>query len=1465
MPHINRIRVNNVKYNFGTQFYDDFMMRFSGKNTIYDLANGGGKSVLMLLLMQNLIPNCTLDEKQPLEKLFRTNEGSTTIHSLIEWTLSDVHIKNELKYMLTGFCARKAKDSGEEKQKNTAETEYFNYVIFYRSYNDNDIKNLPLIKDGERITYNGLKNYLKELEKKAPGLEVHIFDRKGDYQRFITGYGLYESHWEIVRGINKTEGHVRTYFETNYKTTRKVVEDLLIEEIIRKSFQNRYHSENEQDNMAKTLLDIKDQLIALSKKKEQLHHYDRQIEMIENFSERVGSIRQLFVGMESLEYELSKAYNTVVLMEEDRKREREKLADEKAFIVNEKNSLSRRVETAKVAKRQNELNMLKEKLGSYAEIIAGEKEEILALEKELKEKECGNDFLEYISYKAEYDKTKEMLDYALSDADTLTGELGSLTATWKKYIDKRNEILNGQMEQEKSILMKEEETVSEYEKNLNEDSNTIAVLEFRLKENEQKKEEAARISAEARNNSGVLIPSTAEREIEKLTEEIQKDKSEIEQLNNQYSEINHNIQGYTYEREKLLHERESIEKQITLCKEQNEQYETHAEDVKRISKIYGAKDLRELPEIIHRAVRDKVILIDELKKNRKKLAVNLEAKKNGKLFEESEDVKNVIDYIERYHGEKAVSGAEYLKEIDEEKARALMEKMPVLPYSIVVRQGFDEIASDEKIYDLNRSLSPVAVIREELLGKEEMPDDRNVIYLVNSEDILLDEDALKMIIKKCENELLELDGNIQRQEETLKVMEEDYRQVLAYMKIQDENDDVTEKLDNLLLLRKEKISALEMLEEQVLQWRESVGNISTELETAKKRVADNQSQKELLSEVYQYYRQADDIEKQSESVRKQLDAIKKNYNNLLSRKEALVRQKSLRKEKIESLRVQKTENEQEWTKVYAPYYISGSSEITDITPQELKARLDGVIETVTKENSGLKERQKLLQSYGKSMEKILQRIQYNGFDIEKLNREYEEGTLTENSVELLAAIKESGKNRQKKLEEIVKKEKEIASQCNKTEGAISHAIQVISEKYGYYREEEFGESDLNIFIEENEGMLKDYEKMIDADEEKLRVIEEEINGYSIVRHDIDSRMEMESIKLKDTTEAFEKGIDVAKKSMEILKKYESFRSDVSKRREDFIHEKQMLIDTMKYAGGDILAEEIRVNVSMPENFDETDRLIKMFGETTKCLELERDMVGKGIEDMEKIKQNFETQCLQNCLNIKTELERLPKMSKILLDGEHIPVISLKIPYKKEEEYMGAMSEYIDHIAQKADELSEVEDRIKYLKNQLSFKKLFSVIVNDMNGIKLNLYKRERIKEFSRYLPYEEAVGSTGQSQGIYIQFLIAVINYISSINSKNADASGLKKVVFLDNPFGAAKDVYIWEPIFKLLKTNNVQLVVPARGATPAITGKFDVNYVLGQKMAGKKQQTVVVDYFSNVENEEIEYTKIEYEQTSLF
>lgn len=243
---------------------------------------------------------------------------------------------------------------------------------------------------------------------------------------------------------------------------------------------------------------------------------------------------------------------------------------------------------------------------------------------------------------------------------------------------------------------------------------------------------------------------------------------------------------------------------------------------------------------------------------------------------------------------------------------------------------------------------------------------------------------------------------------------------------------------------------------------------------------------------------------------------------------------------------------------------------------------------------------------------------------------------------------------------------------------------------------------------------------------------------------------------------------------------------------------------------------------------------------------------------------MKTVVYRRAANIKTELDRLPGLSTIRLDDEIISMIGLFIPYVKEELYKSRMSLYIDETIAMSESISSQEERLKYIRNRLTWKRLFSVIVTDMNAIRVQLYKRERIKDHSRYLRYEEAVGSTGQSQGIYIQFLIAVINYIASVNASVSETAVLGKTIFIDNPFGAAKDIYIWEPIFKLLKTNHVQLIVPARGATPAITGRFDVNYILGQKLMIGRQRLLSLIITAGQTLTQLEYTRMDYEQTSF-
>ena len=471
-------------------------------------------------------------------------------------------------------------------------------------------------------------------------------------------------------------------------------------------------------------------------------------------------------------------------------------------------------------------------------------------------------------------------------------------------------------------------------------------------------------------------------------------------------------------------------------------------------------------------------------------------------------------------------------------------------------------------------------------------------------------------------------------------------------------------------------------------------------------------------------------------------------------------------------------------------------------------------------------------------------------------------------------IKEERESFQKPLTELNKQyndsDRELGMQeamLNRLEGSVSYAISQIEERYGTY--EEFECDDPDVYVKNNTVITRELEDGIKKEAAAGKKLENELKDIQVCRKDIERIMSGAGINipdeeiLKKTDIKYQDYNNLNKEYEQTAKEYSAILKLEYKKTDEFVKYKSKLIDSLKSYNAEDLAVQISMSVNMPKDEQQTSALIASLDETNSYIELEKTRVHKGIEDMERIKDNFENRCIQTCSNIRTELERLPKLSHIKMDKEDISIIGLNIPYVKESVYKERMSEYIDETIEAAESFKDTEERFRYIRNRLTWKRLFSVIVTDMNSIRINLYKRERIKDQSRYLRYEEAVGSTGQSQGIYIQFLIAIINYISNINTV-MDGGIVGNTIFIDNPFGAAKDIYIWEPIFKLLKANHIQLIVPARGATPAITARFDVNYILGQKMADNRQQTVVVDYYSNVKQQELEYTRMNYEQASF-
>ena len=293
------------------------------------------------------------------------------------------------------------------------------------------------------------------MEKKDYGIEVRIFERKGDYQNFISEYGLHESQWEIIRGINKTEGHVRTYFETNYKTTRKVIEDLLIEGIIEKSYNNRIRKGNEDDSqMAKTLFDMKEKLTELSKRKTDIDKYDEQIRLINIFTDKMGEYKRIFEEKKKTENELMRCLRVCRMRLAGERAKTEELGNRKEELAAHINEIKRRTAIAEIETETVELEQLEKLIAE----TAAEKETLLSSYDRLKENlryvKAASDYFDYVENKARYDELKELISNSTWNREDVLKELSELAAFKKTIVDRKTTELEARIDEIKTLTEK---------------------------------------------------------------------------------------------------------------------------------------------------------------------------------------------------------------------------------------------------------------------------------------------------------------------------------------------------------------------------------------------------------------------------------------------------------------------------------------------------------------------------------------------------------------------------------------------------------------------------------------------------------------------------------------------------------------------------------------------------------------------------------------------------------------------------------------------------------------------------------------------------------------------------------------------------------------------------------------------------------------------------------------------------
>lgn len=1503
MPNINRIRVNNVKYNFGTQGYDDFTMRMYGKNTLYDLANGGGKSVLMLLLLQNLIPNCTLDEKQPIEKLFRNGGGNTTIHSLVEWKLDDKDIKEGFRYMTTGFCARKAKDSesveddrvsmaetsgsmtpdgiptegGEAAKRGTtkglgidsASIEYFNYCIFYRDYNENDIVNLPLQNSKERITYAGLKNYLKDLSRKNYNLKVYIFERKGEYQRFISQYGLFESQWEIIRGINKTEGHVRTYFETHYKTTRKVVEDLLIEEIIEKAFLVKTEQNDVNEDMAKTLLDIKDKLVELSKKKSEIANYDKETELMHLLEGRVSSFLSLYEEKDRVAGTLADIYVTGEQLSRKGEEEIARMEDRQTAYDQRLYSERKRIESLKIVKDQYDLGAMHADLQVLENHVMRASAELDEAKNELDLKESMNDYLRYLSDKAQMEENQAVIDASKNSNSDQLGKLHQYAYTKKQIDDDKLQDVRKRLTLRKEELEKAKKELESLTHIHEEGMISLAVAKSHREHFSEEYHKRMEEIGAVRKEISILVLSDLKELMASLREEEEQLLEKQDYAQNAYladlEELKQKEKELFVEQEELRSAKRTLEE----ASKKHEEYIANKDRLKKMVQVYGVKDVTELYGTIKQRAFKQKVLVDGMEKHIADVERHLEQVREGRILEESPAVTKVKDYLESRHGDFALSGVDYLSALPKVNREELLNRFPMLPYGVVTKQ-FDAVKEDERIGTIDLKNQAVPIYDQLVLESPYVPtDEEGVLLIAKDKSVFLEEAALAMEATRLQKKLSEIREELDRAKELENIYDEDLDYTAKLTDVVFLNAENEVQTGKEALLEHERM--VEGIKKDMERLRSHSEKVKEESETLKENLTTNQKEQIKLAGIEAKGDLADDTKKQLDYYDTEVKRLTEDTAKAESDRDAMALKCSDLEGQITHMEQQIEEVLSDWENIYKDYYVEGKFTTVQILEDQLKAEFLAAKVIVEQETIVLEDKKKLIATLQESMQRGMRIIERRKVSLDTLEQLRKAGELHPVDEELINRLSMHLSQLSVRCDQLKSDYKKKEHEATRLEGRIEQAVQALRERFGEDTTFEFSGDGNVISKEEALQALAEGDRILQGLQNEIRSFQKEYQQYVKNNNviidlykDVKRIVESEGLDVTGADVLLREQEEIREIFEESLLLYDKSNKALARAKQELLNYKTQTANTFFSMGAFELSTAIKDDVEIPETYADAKALLGNIREMISYIALEKERVEQGIEDMEAIKNNFENQCIERCKDVRTELEKLPKLSRIQLDGEMIQMVNLTIPYVKDEFVKQRMSDYIDEVVNGADHFQDNNDRIKYMKSRLLLKKLFSVMVTDMNAIKLKLYKRERMKEQSRYLRYEEAVGSTGQSQGIYIQFLVSIINYISGMYAPEAEASELKKVIFIDNPFGAAKDIYIWEPIFALLKTNNVQLIVPARGATPAITNRFDVNYILGQQLIGGRQQTVVVDYRSQVAQEDVEYENLEYSQATF-
>lgn len=1513
MSKFNAVRLINLNYNDNTIKISDETFQLNGESTLLSLRNGGGKSVLVQMMIAPFVHKRYRDAKErPFESYFTTNKPSFI---LVEWALD-----RGAGYVMTGMMVRRRQEISSEA---VDELEMIQFICEYEHPCPQDIHHLPVVEKKKKEMV--LKNFstckqLFESYKKDRNVAFYSYDMNNSaqsrqYYNKLMEYQIHYKEWEnIMKKINLKESGLSDLF-ADCKDEKGLVEKWLLDSVANKLNKENDRMKEFREIVQKYVSQYKDNQSKI-KRRDIIRQFEEEaagiLETAQSYAavqgelvmhrQRIGIFlwqlgaardaanakwKQLDEGKEQitrqiahLKYQqISKTVYEAMETERYHRANREMIQLERTACEQEYENTKHQICLLDMARQQNELAQQQAECAGYAQQLAvlGKKEQDFA-------------------------KERTYLGYAL-----------------RLYYEAAAQNNQAQAEQESSNLENtqvkiaaEEEKETAYRAQILEHSTTIGSLEAKLQEYDAKEEAYNRHYAAGlvRNILGEYEPAELEIREQEYGKELDGLKKTYRSLQKEAEEGSWQQKKKERDLEDSKHKKLQKEMELSSVAAICEQYRKELEKRRTLLRYFELDEssLYDMDKIIHTAEK-KLAEIEiakrKLEKEEDQLQKEYQRLTQGKVLELPEEFSMMLEEI----GISPVYGMDWLKknQYTEEENRTFVRNYPFLPYALLLSSRDLKKLQEQKQTPYTSVPIPL-MVREQLerggqaAGQPEaVVNLADVNFYVLFNEHLLNESLLQQMIAQKEQQIAKKKAQIQTRREEYESYFEKKEQLRAQKVTKDRQEQEEQRQEQLkaeinqlsaaIVTQKEEVGKLiEHLHRLARQMQENGKSQAIQerrledLRELRKAYAAYQQQKQQLEKWTAERLRAKEKEQLAHSVAQKLCEQAKILEIELERlkhKEEEIMQKLSRYEQYQKEPDDSWEQSTQDVQEMENRYQAITSQLS-LRQQEIERLLQAAQEKLRRMERELARRQKKYQLQDGEWKQTVydpKAEEYQEQLLRKKEQQYELKKAQWNEADKNAALASQRLEQQRRL---------LAEKCQKSEPLPQEEIQPVDfeseiEQREYRCQQLTDEQKIQQkrtgWYEENLTALAEFAEYAPQNEAEL---------WDMLGEDLESK-DVQSQQAQDAAALSERLSDLSMqaKALEIIHSLQTEMEKLSG--EQLRKEKGLLVRDYNRCQEHRQQEKDRLNGKLnqmvrkeifAEDFyrkpieamlsltDDAAQVIRQLQTTIQSYNNLMEKIQVDISVIEKEKERIVELLGAYLYEVHQDLGRIDRNSTITVRAKPIRMLKINLPVWEENErlYQMRIEDFMDETTKKGIALlQQNENAQEYFGVRMTTKNLYDAVVGIAN-VQIRMYKIEEQREVP--ITWSQVAKNSG-GEGFLSAFIIltSLLCYMRHDDTDLFAQRNEGKVLVMDNPFAQTNAVHLLKPLTDMAKKTNTQLICLSGLGGESIYNQFDNIYVLNliaasmrsgtqylkaEQMRGAQPDTMVLSQIEVLEQQEL-------------